>query len=101
MPRPAKLQPRYKKKDQVKFNQVSMNDDKNCQSNVCSDKNCQDTKFMQPVQQAMKNNYMQPLPRPKMLQSSYKKRKSVYDDQKCQSTVCSDKISQETQSINM
>ena len=32
---------------------------------------------------------------------SYKKRKSVYDDQKCQYTVCSDKNCQETQSINM
>ena len=42
MPRPAKLQSdsaklqsEYKKKDQVKFNQVSMNDDKKCQSIVC------------------------------------------------------------------
>ena len=42
MSRPAKQQSDYKKKDQMKFNQVSMND-KNCQSNVCSDKNFQET----------------------------------------------------------
>ena len=32
MPRPAKLQSKYKKKNQVKFNQVSMSDDKKSQS---------------------------------------------------------------------
>ena len=31
MPQPAKLQFKYNKKDKVKFNQVSMNDGKNCQ----------------------------------------------------------------------
>ena len=40
IPRPAKLQSSYKKKDQVKFNQVSMKDDLTSQYPVCSDKNC-------------------------------------------------------------
>ena len=45
MSRPTNLQSKYKKKDQLKLNQVSMNDDKNCWSPkfiqfVCSDKNC-------------------------------------------------------------
>ena len=35
MPRPAKLQSDYEKKDQVNCNQVPMNDDKNCQDNKC------------------------------------------------------------------
>ena len=35
-------------------------DDKICQSNVCSDKNCQDTKFMWPVEPAMHEQSSEP-----------------------------------------
>ena len=58
--RPAKLQTKYKKRDQVKLNQVSVNNDKNCQSpmlikSVCSDKNCQEYQniSMQPMKPPM------------------------------------------------
>ena len=55
------------------------------------DKNCQDIKFMQPVQPAKKKScYMCSMPRPAVSQSSYKKKKSLHVDQ-CQSTVCFDK----------
>ena len=62
MPRPAKLQSDCKKKDQVKFNQVFMSDDKNCQSTVCSDINCQSTQCVH-MWTAMKSSNMW-LPRP-------------------------------------
>ena len=74
--------------------------DRNCQSTVCSGKNCQDTKYMHmwPVKAAMKKSYyMQLVPRPAMLQSNYKKKDQVKDyqismnvDKNCQSTVCFD-----------
>ena len=56
-PRLAKLQSNYKKKDQVKFYQVSMNDDNNCQSPVCSDINCQETQDVH-MWSETKSNYM-------------------------------------------
>ena len=57
------------------------------QGSVCSDKNCQDTMFMWPLQPAKKEScYMRSMPRPVNLKSEYKKKKSVYDDKNCQST---------------
>ena len=83
-------------------------DDRNCQSTVCSDKTCQDTKFihMQPVQPSMKKSGYMQLAKPAILQSDYKKKKCVCDDNKCQSTkaaksVCDDKNSPATQCIHM
>ena len=88
MPRPAKPQSKYKKKDQVKLYQVSIND-KNCQSpkffkSMCSDKNCQDEQClnMQPVK-SEKSSIMQLL-KPAI---PYKYRK-LCSDQNCQSTRC-------------
>ena len=93
-------------------------DDKNCQVNIrpvmptvcddkksqstkcyknlaCSDKNCQDTNFMWPVQSARKtSSCMWSIPRPAMLQSSYKKKDQV-------KSVCSGKNSQETPNVHM
>ena len=77
-------------------------DDKNCQVNmrpvkskVCSDKKCQETKFMQPVKPKIN---MQSILRPAKLQSSYKRKDqvkfnqaSMKDDLKSQSSMCSDK----------
>ena len=78
-------------------------DDKNCQSTLCSDKNCQDTKFihMWPV----KPSYMW-LAKPVILQSVYQKNKSVCDDKYCLSTysaksVYDDKNCQSTQCVHM
>ena len=72
---------------------------------MCSDKNCQETKHMQPVKPAMD---MQSILRPAKLQSSYKKKDqvkfiqvSMKDDLKSQSLMCSDKHCQENQNINM
>ena len=89
MPRPAKLQSdsaklqsKYKKKGQVKFNQVTMNDDQKCQSTVCSDKNCQDNKCvnMWLVKPEMHMQLMDP--------ASYKK---MCNDKNCESTGCYEK----------
>ena len=59
---------------ECKANVIPM-DDKNCLSTLCSYKNCQDTKFihMQPVKPCC----MQ-LAKPAILQSDYKKKKSVH-----------------------
>ena len=50
--RPAKLQSSYKKKDQVKFNQVSIKDDLKSQSSMCSDMNCQENQITNAVSEA-------------------------------------------------
>ena len=84
-----------------------MFDDKICQSNVCSDKNCQDTKFMQPVKPEMNRPSKEP-------QSSFKKKHvPLCSDKNCQSTRCyrkkspmrpmygNDKDCQETQDVHM
>ena len=59
---------------------------------MCSDKKCQDTKFMWPGQPAKKKScYMQSMPRPAKLQPDYNKKnqvKSVCNDKNCQSTQC-------------
>ena len=81
--KPAKVQSKYKKKDQVKFNQVSMSDDMNCQVNmnpVCSDKKCQDTMFLQTVKPKMDIQ----LPKP-AVPYQYKR---LCSDKNCQSTRC-------------
>ena len=76
---------------------VYIDDDKNCQVNmqpvklaVCDDKKCQSAKFYKNPVWSDKNfqdtKFMQPVPRPAKLQSEYKKRKSVCDDKNCQST---------------
>ena len=74
-------------KQEYKAN-VYVEDGKNCQPTkfyrnpVCSDKNSQDT-HMQLMKPTIKMSYMWSIPRPVMLNSSCKKWKSVYDDQKC------------------
>ena len=64
--------------------------DKNCHAttcytknnSVCSDKNCQDTKFVQPVKQEMNMQSKEP-------QSSFKKKHvPLCNDKNCQSTRC-------------
>ena len=87
-------------KQECQANGIIMEDEKNCQSTLCSDKNCWDTKciHMQPVKPAKtKSSYMW-LAKPAILQSNYKKKNqvkqvSVYDDKDSQSTnsVCGDK----------
>ena len=81
---PAMPQYSYKKKDQVK--QVSLCNDKNCQSIKCI--------YMWPVKSAMKSSHMQSV-ETAMLQSSYKNHGykecqvrpvSLCDDKNCQST---------------
>ena len=54
----------YEEKDETckwecQANVISMKDDKNCLSSLCSDKNCQDTKHihMWPVRPAVKKSY--------------------------------------------
>ena len=82
-------------------------DDSICQSNVCSDKNCQNTKFMQPVKSEMNMQSKEP-------KSSLKKKHvPVCSDRNCQSTRCyrrkspvrpmygNDKNCQEAQSVQM
>ena len=71
-------------------NVISMEDDKNCQSTLCSDKNCKDTKFIhiQPVKPEMKKSSHMQLAKPATLQSDYNKMKSVCDNKNCQSTLC-------------
>ena len=46
----------------MKFNQVSINDDKNCQPTVCSDKKCQETQSinMWPVKPSMHMQLLKP-----------------------------------------
>ena len=53
-------------------------------------KTCQGTKFnhIQPVQSIMKKSSHMWLAKPAILQSDYKKKKSVCDDKNCQSTQC-------------
>ena len=63
-------------KQKCQANVISKEDDKNCQSNNCVN--------MQSVTQP---SYMQ-LAKPAVLQSDYKKKKSVCDDKNCQSTQC-------------
>ena len=97
MPRPAKLQSEYKKKDQVKF--------------VCSEKNGQETKFihMWPLKPEMKKSSNMQLPKP-AVQYNYT---GLCNDKNCQSTRCykkkspmrpmcgDDKNCQENQTIHM
>ena len=85
----------YKDKDETskwecQANVVSMEDDKNHQSTLSSDKTCPDTKFihMQQVQPTMKRASPMWLAKSATLQSDYKKKKSVCDDKNCQSTQC-------------
>ena len=98
-PRPAKLQSDYKKKDHVNCNQISMNDDKTCQSIVCPDTNCQETPNIHiwPVKTAKESNYMQSVTRSSNGKSveltSYKK---MCSDKNCQSTRCYKKKSSVT-----
>ena len=55
---------------------LSMYDDKNCQSTLCYDKNCQDIQCVHvwPVNQAMTKSHHMQLAKPAILQSSYKKK---------------------------
>ena len=83
----------YEEKDETskaecQANVISMQNDKNCQSTLCSDKNCQDTKgnHMQPVKPAMEMSSHMQLAKPAILQSSYKK--SICNDKNCQSIQC-------------
>ena len=63
-----------------------MFDDKICQSNMCSGKNCHGTKFMWPVKPAMDMQSSEPAIQ---LQSSFKKKHvPIYIDKNCQSTRC-------------
>ena len=80
------------------------------QRSICYDKNCQDTKFMQPVKPKMD---IQSIPRRAKLQSKCNKRDqvklnevSMNDNNNCQSPkfikyVCSDKTCQVDQCVNM
>ena len=63
-------------------------DDNNCQSTACSDKNCQETKFiyMWPLKPIIKKSSHMWLAKPAILQSDYQKKKSVCDDKNHQST---------------
>ena len=91
IPRPAKPQSKYKKKDQVKANQVSMSDDKNCKlpkfiKSVSSDTNCKDNRNgnMWPVKLQMDMQSKEPA-----MQSSFKKKYvPLCSDKNCQSTRC-------------
>ena len=71
-----------KSKQEGQANLIYIEDDKNCQSTVCSDKNCQDNRFIH-MWSMTKPNHMQ-LPKPAMKQSIYKK--FHQDDKNCQST---------------
>ena len=95
-------------KQEYKAN-VYKEDDKNSQVNVnqvCSDKKCQDTKFMWPVEQVMKTSHMQSVTRSsnmksteqEMLQSSNKQH--IHGECPVKS-VCSDKNCQENKSNSM
>ena len=55
---------------------IFMDEDKNCQSTLCSDKNCQDAHcvHMWPVKPAMTKSCHMVLAKPAMLQSNYKKK---------------------------
>ena len=79
--------------------------DKNCQSSLCYDMNCQ-CEHMQPMKPTMKSSNMWSV-EPALLHSSYKKKnqvkqESVCDDKNCQSTksVCDDKNFQSTKAIH-
>ena len=93
VPRPAKSQSKYKKKEQVNFHQMDddkscqstkfikpVYEDQKCQSTVCFDKNCQVN--MQQVMPEMNIQSKEP-------QSSFKKKHvPLCSDQSCQSTRC-------------
>ena len=66
---------------------ISMHDDKNCQSTKCA--------HILPVKPAMKSSHLQSV-EPAMLQSSYKKK-----DQVKQVSLCDDKNCKSTKSIHM
>ena len=77
----------YKKWDQVKLNQVSMNNNKNCQSPkfikyVCSDKSCQENQDI--IMQLVKPSIDMHLPKPAI---PYKYTR-LCSDKNCQSTRC-------------
>ena len=71
----------YEEKDETNWQEcqakvISIEDDKKCQSTLCSDKNCQDTKYIH-MQLAMKKSSHMWLAKPATLQSSDKKKKYV------------------------
>ena len=85
-----------------------MEDEKNCQSTVCADNNCQETKFihMWPLKPEIKRSSHMWSAKPAILQSDYKKKTSVCDDKNCQSTkyaksVCDEKNCQSNQCVHV
>ena len=83
---------------------ISKDEDKNCQSTLCYDKNCQCVHMWQVKPAMTKSSHIQ-LAKPAILQSNYKKGqvRPVCNDKNCQSarSACNDKNCQSTQFKHM